>query len=321
MTSRTAITAPKPQLIAGGKVRAIIPQDAEQAFRMAEAICGAGMAPQSLDSPQKVVTAIFAGLEIGLSPFQAVQSMAMVNNRPCLWGDALPALCYGSGLVEDFNESFLGSGDKLEAVCRVQRKGIASPYERRFSVDDAKKAGLWSKKGTWQQYPKRMLQVRARSWALRDAFPDVLKGIGVAEEQQDIAYAESFAPAAADAPPQVTASALIEQAAEPSLNETAPQPSEATQRAATPAAAPYILQTGADQFVEAENAEGFVANFIKSIELAKTPGNLDGLWHAPQNQETLARLNSEGKEDMAKSVQMAVDTKDAEIGKESGTLV
>ncbi len=35
------------------------------------------------------------------------------------------------------------------------------------------------------QYPKRMLQLRARGFALRDAFPDVLKGLVTAEEAQD----------------------------------------------------------------------------------------------------------------------------------------
>jgi hypothetical protein len=30
-----------------------------------------------------------------------------------------------------------------------------------------------------------MLQMRARGWALRDAFPDALKGLGIREEVQD----------------------------------------------------------------------------------------------------------------------------------------
>jgi predicted ATPase len=52
-------------------------------------------------------------------------------------------------------------------------------------VADAKKAGLWGKTGPWSQYSKRMLQLRARGFALRDAFPDVLKGLVTAEEAQD----------------------------------------------------------------------------------------------------------------------------------------
>jgi hypothetical protein len=35
-----------------------------------------------------------------------------------------------------------------------------------------------------------MLQMRARAWAIRDAFPDALRGIGVAEEVRDIPQRE-----------------------------------------------------------------------------------------------------------------------------------
>jgi hypothetical protein len=52
-------------------------------------------------------------------------------------------------------------------------------------VEDAKRASLWGKSGPWTQYPKRMLQLRARGFALRDAFPDILRGLVTAEEAQD----------------------------------------------------------------------------------------------------------------------------------------
>ena len=50
---------------------------------------------------------------------------------------------------------------------------------------DAKKAGLWTKQGTWSQYPKRMLELRARSYALRGAYADALLGFHAREEVED----------------------------------------------------------------------------------------------------------------------------------------
>ena len=44
---------------------------------------------------------------------------------------------------------------------------------------------MFGKQGPWQQYPKRMRQMRARAFALRDVFPDVLRGLPVAEEIMD----------------------------------------------------------------------------------------------------------------------------------------
>ena len=48
-----------------------------------------------------------------------------------------------------------------------------------------KKAGLLNKAGAWKSYPKRMLAQRARGFALRDAFPDAIKGIITTEEAVD----------------------------------------------------------------------------------------------------------------------------------------
>jgi hypothetical protein len=46
------------------------------------------------------------------------------------------------------------------------------------------KAGLWTKT-VWASYPKRMLKYRARAYALRDIFPDVLEGLYLKEEIEE----------------------------------------------------------------------------------------------------------------------------------------
>ncbi len=65
-----------------------------------------------------------------------------------------------------------------------------------ISKEDAKKAGLWGKAGPWSQYPKRMLQMRARSFALRDKFADALSGLIMAEEAQDYTTISDVTPKA-----------------------------------------------------------------------------------------------------------------------------
>jgi hypothetical protein len=66
----------------------------------------------------------------------------------------------------------------------VKRKG-APEETRTFSVEDAKRARLWGNAGPWSQYPWRMLQMRARGWALRDVFADALMGLMPREEVED----------------------------------------------------------------------------------------------------------------------------------------
>lgn len=208
-TNLVTVAPARAQLRAGGSIAAIVPQDAEQAWRMAEMIAKSGLAPRDMQSPEKIVTAIFTGLEIGLKPMQAVQSIAVVNGRPTVWGDAALGLVEASGLLEDFEEVVEGDGDAMVARCRAKRQGRASAIERTFSAADAKAAGLWNKSGPWQQYKRRMLQLRARAFTLRDGFADVLKGIQITEEARDYSLGPVEASGAA---PRVTGADLIAQA-------------------------------------------------------------------------------------------------------------
>ena len=209
-TNLATVASPRVPLRAGGSIAAIVPQDAEQAWRMAEMIAKSGLAPRDMQSPEKIVTAIFTGLEIGLKPMQAVQSIAVVNGRPTVWGDAALGLVEASGLLEDFEEIVEGDGDAMVARCRAKRQGRASAIERSFSAADAKAAGLWNKSGPWQQYKRRMLQLRARAFTLRDGFADVLKGLQITEEARDYTLGPVEAVAAPAA--RITGADLLAQA-------------------------------------------------------------------------------------------------------------
>lgn len=172
-------------LVAGATPRAIVPVDFEGAWRIATAVMRAGMAPKSLDSAEKCMVAILQGLEVGMTPMNALQSIAVINGRPTIYGDGAIGLIRASGLMEWMEEKFVGEGDDLKAVCTVKRKGEPRPVSGEFSMADAKKAQLLGKTGPWQTYPRRMLQMRAR-WPLRDVFADVLKGLALKEEIEDI---------------------------------------------------------------------------------------------------------------------------------------
>lgn len=169
----------------GKDVAAIIPTNTTEVESLAVRILEGKMAPRGMDTPQKITAAIIAGLEAGLNPMQAVNSIAVINGRPTMWGDAVLAVALASDKIKDLQETIEGSGDNMKAVCSAHRKGFDNPTVREFSVIDAKTANLWGKQGPWKQYPKRMLQMRARAFALRDAFPDVLAGIHIREEVQD----------------------------------------------------------------------------------------------------------------------------------------
>lgn len=174
------------------------PANVQQMHRLATAYFKAGMVPKSYKTPEQVFAGMQFAAELGLPMLSGIRQIAIVNGQPSLWGDLPLALVRASGQLEFINEFLVTSDYKtisfenknLDAVawasvCRVKRKGFDDIIERVFSMDDAKKAGLLSRDNVWQTYPRRMLQMKSRSQALKDTFPDILMGAAIAEYDYD----------------------------------------------------------------------------------------------------------------------------------------
>jgi len=156
-------------------------KELERAEYWAKKLAGSDLVPKDFkNNPANCFIAIQWGKDLGLAPLQAVQNIAVINGRPALWGDALPALVKASKQCEYISLTC----ENNIATCKVKRVGEPE-HTVIFSKAMAEKAGLWNKQGPWSQYPERMLQNRARAFALRDTFPDVLKGLYTVEELDD----------------------------------------------------------------------------------------------------------------------------------------
>lgn len=154
----------------------------------AEMIVRSNLAPKGYEKPESVVIAVQMGAEVGMTPMASLRHIAVINGRPSLWGDGMLAVCMASGVFdhEAFTESIEGEGEKMVAFCTVRRKPDGLQKTKRYTVADAKKAGLWSKSGPWTNHPKRMLQMRARAFLLRDTFADYLGGMLSRDEEQEV---------------------------------------------------------------------------------------------------------------------------------------
>ena len=288
---------PATAMKAGGALAPIIPQSLAEVGQMADMIASARIAPKGMDQPQQIAIAIMHGMEIGLTPLQAVQSIAVVGNRPAIWGDAMLALCQASGLLVDFEEDFggpdAGSDEEDGAVvarCRVVRRDRPTPIIRTFSSKQAQTAGLWKKAGPWTQYPRRMLQLRARAFALRDAFPDVLKGIAAAEEARDIpAAAEPAAHQTATSAELLAAAQMVE----PEDNPEPPAPAAAA-KPPTPEAEP-TPPAAAEPPKPATTPEewpGWTLVFFRELHAKKTEAEIDVHCKTPKLLDRLAEIET-----------------------------
>lgn len=153
----------------------------KDAMEYAKLISESDLAPKDYRGKAgNVLIAMQFGSEVGLLPLQAIQNISVINGRPAIWGDAMIALVQNHPLCEYIKEYIKDS----TAYCTVKRRG-EDEYTYQFSKEDAKQANLLGKPGVWQQYPNRMLQMRARGFALRDKFSDILKGIAMREEVED----------------------------------------------------------------------------------------------------------------------------------------
>lgn len=167
-------------------IKGLVPTNFGEAKQISQYLAASDLVPREMKGkPANVLLAIMYGLEIGINPAQALQNIMVVNGRPALWGDAVMGKVLGSRLCATFKD---WSDDKDGGTHYFMAKRADSGVEitRSFSQAEAKAAGLANKQGPWTQYPARMRFHRARSWCLRDLFPDVLKGVSYAEEAMDI---------------------------------------------------------------------------------------------------------------------------------------
>lgn len=164
---------------------AMMPRSFDQVLRFAEMVAQTSFVPQAFkNKPGEIVAAVTYGAEVGLTPMQSLRSIGVINGSPALYGDGLLAVCQNHPQWAGKEERFQGDGEGLTAICTVKRKGEPD-VTASFSIEDAKKASLFGKQGPWQQYPRRMLMMRARGFALRDQFADALRGMISEAEARD----------------------------------------------------------------------------------------------------------------------------------------
>jgi len=163
------------------------PQTVREAMDFAKLLSDSDLVPKDYKGkPGNIVAALQYGSEVGLPPMAALKSIAVINGRASLWGDGAIAVVMTHPAYEWHQEMDVAAIDKAGAATfTIKRRGQPKPHTVTYTVELAKKAHLWGKQGPWTDHPARMLQLRARGWALRDVFPDALAGLSLAEESLD----------------------------------------------------------------------------------------------------------------------------------------
>lgn len=294
----------------------LAPRSFEEAWRFAQVMAKSTMVPRDyLGKPENIMVAIQMGDEIGLGPMQAMQNISIIQGRPSVWGDAALALVLGSPVCEYVHETHEGEGDALTAVCEAKRKGAPHPVRVTFGIANAKKAQLWGKSGPWQQYPERMLKLRARGFALRDAFPDVLRGVITTEEARDYPAEASggvVVNGVGESPTpvkQIARESIMPTLDLPAERESVPAASD-TLRAVAEQVQPPVKAPDPD----AEWASGYVAR----LKVATTAAELRAAMDAPDTYDMLDHL-AENRPRLAARIKQVEDERTVAIADAGST--
>lgn len=150
------------------------------------------------------------GLSFGINPFGAIKNVMIVNNIPSLYGDAVTAMCYATRELRKLQVEIIETDENLDfevnnkraknliAKCYIRREGV-DEITTSFSLKEANEAALLYgigkdkktgkpykyAKDVWHKYTTRMLAWRAKTYAIREAFPDKLVGLTTFEEVID----------------------------------------------------------------------------------------------------------------------------------------
>lgn len=268
------------------------PTNFDEAMKFAHMIANSDLAPKDYKGkPDNVFVAMQMGAELGIQPMAALQNIAVINGRPSIWGDAALALVLSSPKCQDVIET----ADATSASCTAIRKG-QEPRTYTFSIEDAKRANLWGKQGPWTNYPTRMLQMRARGFALRDKFADLLKGLVLAEEAMDIPPEKDITPAATT--PTIGAAGV-----------------KAKMKIAKQQEVPLItVESIKKQIEEADTAEKLIAARNASRTLSKNDRELVREVYEPKFESLKKAYEIENKNDSSDSAQEFFGANDEFLG-------
>jgi len=155
----------------------------ESAMKVAEVMANSVWCPPAFKGKVgDVLIALEVACNLGIRPSLALQNMAVINSKPCIFGDLMLALCRGCPDWEYLQEEYVPEIKGYR--CTAKRKN-EPPSTEEFTEAMAKQAGLWGKTGPWSSYPRIMLKWRARTFVLRNVYPDILKGMISYQEAKD----------------------------------------------------------------------------------------------------------------------------------------
>jgi hypothetical protein len=170
------------QAIAEPEDYALVGLPSENSIRALKVFCkqlvGTPFLPKSLVKDQSeeqqagtLLAVCLTGREMNLTPMQSLRSFWLSpDGRLGMYADAMMGIMLKAGAILTW-DALTNEGAKLNT------KRGHNTYVSEFSIEDAKRAGLWSKdKSIWPKYPRNMCRSRVIGDTFRTLFADLAGG-------------------------------------------------------------------------------------------------------------------------------------------------
>jgi hypothetical protein len=129
-------------------------------------------------SPEQAMAVMLKGYELGMSLTTSFEFIQIVDGRPSLSPRGALALLHNSKEIEALKITRLvdAKGQFFGFECYLKRKG-GFEHTAKFTLDDARKAGLVKPGGNWEKYPENMCQWRSIGFCVDVVAPDITGGL------------------------------------------------------------------------------------------------------------------------------------------------
>lgn len=131
--------------------------------------------------PEGIYAVVSKAQSLGMNPIDALNgSLYYVNGRVGMNAEAMAARMRKAG------HSIMMDEERCTQTCcvlRGKRGDNGDTWISSFSVEDAKRAGIYNERGPWGKYPDIMCYNRAVSKMFRQLTPDLSLGAGYTKEE------------------------------------------------------------------------------------------------------------------------------------------
>lgn len=187
MTETTALTTTTQQQGPGALAFLHDGAALDHLYRVGKAFSMSGMVPAHFQGkPEACLVALMYAEQLCEHPMLIFQELSVINGRPSTSARFAIARANKSGILQGpITWKSKGTGDSLEVTASAVLAGTGEVITTTVSMKEAQADG-WTRNSKYKSIPEQMLRWRAATRLINLYLPEVLFGLGVKDEVENV---------------------------------------------------------------------------------------------------------------------------------------